>query len=469
MSTSKRPGPSKPKAASSWAGKKSTVPVDKEVAPGTTIGRYKIGEKLGKGAFAVVYKALDTDSGDFVAVKRISKSKVKGRAQQERVLAEGQLMKRLDHVNVTAFRDVVETAGHLHFILEYIDSGSLAGLISKYGILSEKLCTVYLKQVLLGLAYLHENGVCHRDIKSNNLLINNSGVIKVSDFGIAHLVESQSDALKTLRAQKTMMQDQQDQQIGSPYWMAPEVVTLMEAGPPSDIWSLGCTAIELKTGKPPYFELSTAQACFRMVEDDCPPLPEEMSEEMRDFLGQCFHKEPSARATAVQLLEHAWLSGPTSSGTLAAERSSGTRQFVLEVAPPPRKNSNLAKVDPEISAITTASPAQRRSSLTALSSSPPSSRPLVPGPPELSGVAAVVIAETVARPNTPPTAEASPKEVRKQRNGTTRRTCHRCESKVGAFSSKSCSICKFTFCKRCCSRKTLMGEICIDCSVPSMN
>jgi serine/threonine protein kinase len=84
--------------------------------------------------------------------------------QQQRVLAEGQLMKRLDHPNITKFRDVVETVGHLHFILEYIDSGSLASLIQRYGSLSEKLCIVYIRQVLNGLCYLHEKGIVHRDI-----------------------------------------------------------------------------------------------------------------------------------------------------------------------------------------------------------------------------------------------------------------------------------------------------------------
>ncbi len=190
MSTKPRPGP---KSASGWAGggRPAAHHEDEEVAPGTTIGQYKLGEKLGKGAFATVYKALDTDSGDFVAIKRISKQKVRGKAQQQRVLAEGQLMKRLDHPNITKFRDVVETTGeacalsrvcergwrleavslsspfwtgHLHFVLEYIDSGSLASLVAKYGVLSEKLCILYLRQVLEGLCYLHAAGICHRDI-----------------------------------------------------------------------------------------------------------------------------------------------------------------------------------------------------------------------------------------------------------------------------------------------------------------
>ncbi len=114
MTSKARPGP---KSVSGWSGARGggagagRGQEEETVAPGTTIGPYKLGEKLGKGAFATVYKALDTETGDFVAIKRISKQKVRGKAQQQRVLAEGQLMKRLDHPNITKFRDVVETAG----------------------------------------------------------------------------------------------------------------------------------------------------------------------------------------------------------------------------------------------------------------------------------------------------------------------------------------------------------------------
>jgi serine/threonine protein kinase len=142
------------KAASSW-NKTPSSHGDEELLAGTAIGDYKVGEKLGKGAFATVYKALDTETGDFVAIKRISKQKIRGKAQQQRVLAEGQLMKRLNHPNIGAFRDVVETTGHLHFILEYVDGGSLGQVVQKYGILSEKLASVYLRQVTEGLNYLH--------------------------------------------------------------------------------------------------------------------------------------------------------------------------------------------------------------------------------------------------------------------------------------------------------------------------
>jgi serine/threonine protein kinase len=130
----------------------------------SSIGPYRVGEKLGKGAFATVYKALDTESGDFVAIKRILVDKIKSK-QLMKLLAEGHLMEQLEHEHIVKFFGALETENHIHLIMEFVDSGSLASVMAKYGVLSERLVAVYLKQVLSGLAYLHENNVVHRDIK----------------------------------------------------------------------------------------------------------------------------------------------------------------------------------------------------------------------------------------------------------------------------------------------------------------
>lgn len=175
------------------------------------IEHYRVGEKLGKGAFATVFKALDSESGDFVAIKRIRVDKIKSK-QLMKLLAEGHLMEQLEHENVVKFLGALETQNHIHLVLEYVDSGSLHSVIQKYGILNEKLAAVYLRQILAGLAYLHENGVVHRDIKSHNMLINNAGVVKLADFGIAHLYGDDSESI-------ALQHDNND--VGSPYWMAP--------------------------------------------------------------------------------------------------------------------------------------------------------------------------------------------------------------------------------------------------------
>ena len=128
----------------------------------------------------------DSESGDFVAIKRIRVDRIKSK-QLMKLLSEGHLMEQLEHENVVKFLGAIETENHIHLVLEYVDSGSLHSVIQKYGNLSEKLAARYLRQVLSGLAYLHENGVVHRDLKSHNMLLSSSGVIKLADFGIAHL------------------------------------------------------------------------------------------------------------------------------------------------------------------------------------------------------------------------------------------------------------------------------------------
>jgi serine/threonine protein kinase len=118
-------------------------------------------------------------------------------------------------------------------------------------------------QILLGLQYLHDQGVIHRDIKGANILTTKDGKVKLADFGVS---------TSTLAGA-----DKEAQVVGTPYWMAPEIIQLSGATPASDIWSLGCTVIELLEGKPPYYKLAPMPALFAIVNDDHPPLPEGVS------------------------------------------------------------------------------------------------------------------------------------------------------------------------------------------------
>jgi serine/threonine protein kinase len=126
-----------------------------------------------------------------------------------------------------------------------------------WGAFPETITAVYMSQVLNGLVYLHEQGVIHRDIKGANILLTKDGQAKLADFGVASKATGIDEASV----------------VGTPYWMAPEVIELSGAGPHSDIWSVGCTVIELIEGKPPYHKLQAMQALFRIVNDEHPPLP----------------------------------------------------------------------------------------------------------------------------------------------------------------------------------------------------
>lgn len=213
-------------------------------------------------------------------------------------------MQKLQHPNIVRYIDSLKTERDLLIVLEFVENGSLADITKQVGRFPEPLIVIYISQVLAGLAFLHEQGVIHRDIKGANILSTKDGNVKVADFGVA-----------TAAGDK-------EHTMGSPYWMAPEIIELNGASAKSDIWSVGCTIVELLTGKPPYYELDQMPALFRIVQDDCPPLPAGISPLCRDFLMQCFQKEPLLRQDAMQLLKHRWITargGQTEEKAIHAE------------------------------------------------------------------------------------------------------------------------------------------------------
>lgn len=207
------------------------------------------------------------------------------------------LLKKLNHENIVRYIDAISTEKHLNIVLEYVETGSLAAINKKFGPFHETLVSIYIKQVLTGLAYLHSQGIVHRDIKGANILTTKEGVVKLTDFGVATKL---SETTKSMSV------------VGTPYWMAPEIA--YPTGPTTfacDIWSLGCTVIELLTGTPPHYDLEPMQALYRIVQDPSPPLPPSISPELRDFLTKCFQKEPLIRVDALTLLKHPWITQKT--------------------------------------------------------------------------------------------------------------------------------------------------------------
>ncbi|ANB13990.1 mitogen-activated protein kinase kinase kinase STE11 [Sugiyamaella lignohabitans] len=162
-----------------------------------------------------------------------------------------------------------------------------------FGNFPEPLLAGYIVQVLNGLRFLHEQGTIHRDIKGANILTDKEGKIKLADFGVA----TQS-VVGTLSRDKSV--------VGTPYWMAPEVIEVNGATAASDIWSLGCTIVELLTGKPPNYHLDPMSAMYAIVSKEI-PLPEGISSELKDFLLECFQKDPNLRVSAKALQKHPWL------------------------------------------------------------------------------------------------------------------------------------------------------------------
>uniref|UniRef100_A0A6N2LYQ4 non-specific serine/threonine protein kinase n=1 Tax=Salix viminalis TaxID=40686 RepID=A0A6N2LYQ4_SALVM len=232
----------------------------------TLDNKYMLGDEIGKGAYGRVYKGLDLENGDFVAIKQFSLENI---AQEDL-----NIIMNLNHKNIVKYLGSLKTKTHLHIILEYVENGSLANIIkpNKFGPFPESLVAVYIAQVLEGLVYLHEQGVIHRDIKGANILTTKEGLVKLADFGVAtKLTEADVNTHSV---------------VGTPYWMAPEVIEMSGVCAASDIWSVGCTVIELLTCVPPYYDLQPMPALFRIVQDDRPPIPDSLSPDITDFLHQ---------------------------------------------------------------------------------------------------------------------------------------------------------------------------------------
>ncbi|KAB8097336.1 hypothetical protein EE612_026071 [Oryza sativa] len=260
----------------------------------TLDNKYMLGDEIGKGAYGRVYKGLDLENGDFVAIKQVSLENIP-QEDLNIIMQEIDLLKNLNHKNIVKYLGSLKTRSHLHIILEYVENGSLANIIkpNKFGPFPESLVAVYIAQVLEGLVYLHEQGVIHRDIKGANILTTKEGLVKLADFGVAtKLTEADINTHSV---------------VGTPYWMAPEVIEMSGVCAASDIWSVGCTVIELLTCAPPYYDLQPMPALFRIVQDVHPPIPEGLSPEITDFLRQCFQKDSIQRPDAKTLLMHPWL------------------------------------------------------------------------------------------------------------------------------------------------------------------
>jgi len=249
-------------------------------------GTFSVGARIGRGAYAQVYKALWNDTGFYVAIKMFDTSQMT-QETVDSVLVEVTLLGRLKHPNILRILGYHRESENLYLMLEYAENGSLLKLVKDLGRIPEDITCTYIRQVLLALAYLHQAGIIHRDLKAANILLNGKGDVKLADFGVAAVID-ESDKHFTV--------------VGSPYWMAPEIIQATGHSTSSDIWSLGCTVIELLTGEPPYFGLNPMTAMFKIVQSPA-PLPKDVSPPLAKFLEACFQKDPSQRPPASELLK----------------------------------------------------------------------------------------------------------------------------------------------------------------------
>lgn len=302
--------------------------------PGVNKIRWKKGELLGVGAFGKVFLGLNLDSGELMAVKVIPvTSGPDGDEHTEELIREISLMKVLFNEHIVRYIGTERDEAHLYIFLEYVPGGSIASVVHKFGKFQEALVRAYTRQILVGLAYLHEHQIMHRDIKGANILISNDGVVKLADFGASKKI--------------TEMMTQNDCMSlkGTPYWMAPEVIMQTGHGRSADIWSVGCTVIEMITGKPPFSEFPTqVSVLFHIANTQDPPtIPEGVTEDCQDFLLLCFQRNPKERPTAATLLKHPFVMGGMESPLLPPPISSPSKQPAPAFELPPNATPAVAE------------------------------------------------------------------------------------------------------------------------------
>ncbi|KAH1259319.1 Mitogen-activated protein kinase kinase kinase ANP1 [Glycine max] len=267
--------------------------------------RWRKGELIGCGAFGQVYVGMNLDSGELLAVKQVliaasNATKEKAQAHIKELEEEVKLLKDLSHPNIVRYLGTVREEDTLNILLEFVPGGSISSLLGKFGAFPEAVIRTYTKQLLLGLEYLHKNGIMHRDIKGANILVDNKGCIKLADFGASKQVVE----LATISGAKSMK--------GTPYWMAPEVILQTGHSFSADIWSVGCTVIEMATGKPPWsqqYQQEVAALFHIGTTKSHPPIPDHLSAAAKDFLLKCLQKEPILRSSASELLQHPFVTG----------------------------------------------------------------------------------------------------------------------------------------------------------------
>eukprot|EP00759_Apiculatamorpha_spiralis_P017284 PhF_6_TR23317/c0_g1_i2/m.32956 len=263
--------------------------------------RWKKGKVLGQGAGGTVTLGLNEITGELMAVKTITFVATDPDVQMrvDSFQREITVLRKLRHPHVVRYLGAERVDTTVNIFMEYIPGGSLHTLLKQFGKLSEQMSGVYSHQILMGLVYLHGINVIHRDVKGANILVTSTGHVKLTDFGASAIVD---DCCLTER----------HSMIGTPVWMAPEVVRCEGHNWSTDIWSLGCTVLEMLTGEPPFAHMKlnafgVMNYLTSLDKGTVIPLPAGLSENAQNFVWQCLRVQKDERPTAYQLMAHPFI------------------------------------------------------------------------------------------------------------------------------------------------------------------
>ena len=298
---------------------------------------FDILSKLGEGSYGCVYKAVHKESSQVLAIKQVPVE-----TDLQEIIKEISIMQQCDSPYVVKYYGSYFKNTDLWIVMEYCGAGSVLDIMKLRGIhhglprgevktLTETEIATILSDTLKGLEYLHLRKKIHRDIKAGNILLNSEGHAKLADFGVA------GQLTDTMAKRNTV--------IGTPFWMAPEVIQEIGYDCVADIWSLGITSLEMAEGKAPYGEIHPMRAIF-MIPSKPPPSfgkPDKWSPGFIDFVSRCLVKNPEERATASELLQHEFIRNPQAPESLIPliKEATHMRERLAEtVVPSSSSNSN---------------------------------------------------------------------------------------------------------------------------------